>query len=215
MEKQLLIFDLDGTLAETQKDLTTGVNLMRAHYGAPPIDVETVTGYIGDGVGTLVERSLQGEQVDLVEAVELYKRFYCEHMLEQTVLYPGVADGLRRVSSNALAVLSNKPGDPSRIILKHLGVDQLFFRILGGGDLPNLKPDPAGIHLLMKESGIAPENTWMIGDHHTDLEAAHQAGVRSGFVTYGLGHPGEFCADQIWNGFEELVEFFIKERGVL
>ena len=208
MQKQLLIFDLDGTLAETRQDLATAINLMRAHYDLPPLDVETVTGYIGNGIRKLVERSLQGADVDVDEALELDKTFYAEHMLDETELYPGVEEGLRVLSGNALAVLSNKPGDPSRVILKYLGVDDLFFRILGGGDLPNLKPAPDGIEALMAESGISAANTWMIGDHHTDLEVAHNAGVKCGFVTYGIGYAGEFNADQIWNGFGELVEFF-------
>ena len=208
MKKQLLIFDLDGTLAETRQDLATGINLMRAHYNLPPLDVETVTGHIGNGVRKLVERSLEGASLDLDEALAFNKKFYAEHMLDETALYPGVVEGLQALSGNALAVLSNKPGDPLRVILKHLAVDGFFFRILGGGDLPNLKPSPDGIEALIEESGVSKENTWMIGDHYTDLEVAHNAGVKCGFVTYGLGHPGEFSADQTWHGFEELVEFF-------
>ena len=208
MEKQLLIFDLDGTLADTRADLATGINLMRAHYNLPPLALETVTSYIGNGIRKLVERSLDGVEVELDEALALDKKFYAEHMLDETALYPGVVEGLQALSGNTLAVLSNKPGDSSRIILKHLGVDGLFFRILGGGDLPNLKPAPDGIVALMEESGISPENTWMIGDHHTDLEVAYNAGVKSGFVTYGIGHAGEFTADQTWHGFEELMGFF-------
>ncbi len=211
MEKRLLIFDLDGTLADARVDLTTGINRMRAYYELSPLDLETVTGYIGDGIRKLVERSLQGAEVDVDEALARNKIFYAEHMLDQTALYPGVVEGLHTLSGDALAVLSNKPGDSSRTILRHLGVSDRFFRILGGGDLPNLKPAPDGIEALMIESGIGPENTWMIGDHHTDLEVAHNAGVQSGFVTYGIGHPGEFTADQTWCGFKELVEFFKSE----
>lgn len=80
------------------------------------------------------------------------------------------AYGFWGIPNHGLAVLSNKPGDATRAILAHLGVDGLFFRMLGGGDLPNLKPAPDGIEALMEESGISAENTWMIGDHHTDLE---------------------------------------------
>ncbi|MEI8206270.1 MAG: HAD-IA family hydrolase [Kiritimatiellales bacterium] len=209
--KQLLIFDLDGTLADTRADLATGINLMRAHYGLPPLSMEKIETYVGDGIRVLVERSLQGAAVNVDEALALDKKFYAERMLDETVLYPGVAEGLKKLADagHALAVLSNKPGDPSRVILKHLGVGDLFFRIIGGGDLPKLKPAPDGIFALMKDSGIQPENTWMLGDHHTDLEVAHNAGVKSGFVTYGIGHPGKFTADQIWNGFGELVNFFI------
>ena len=211
MQKQLLIFDLDGTLADTRADLTTGINLMRTHYGLPPLGVEKVEGFVGDGIRKLVERSLEGAAVDVDEALALDKKFYAEHMLDETALYPGVAEGLQKLAAagHTLAVLSNKPGDPSRVILKHLGVDTLFFRIIGGGDLPNLKPAPDGIFALMEEAGALPENTWMLGDHHTDLEVAQNAGAKSGFVTYGIGHPGEFTPDQVWNGFGELVDFFV------
>jgi phosphoglycolate phosphatase len=210
MKKQLLIFDLDGTLADTRADLATGINLMRAHYGLPALSMETIEGFVGDGIRKLVERSLQGADVNVDEALALDKKFYAEHMLDETALYPGVDEGLRKLAAagHVLAVLSNKPGDPSRVILKHLGVDGLFLRIIGGGDVPNLKPAPDGILALMQDSGIQTENTWMLGDHHTDLEVAHNAGIKSGFVTYGIGHPGEFTADQVWNGFEELVGFF-------
>jgi len=210
MKKQLLIFDLDGTLADTRADLATGINQMRAHYDLTPFDLETVTGYIGDGIRKLVERSLQGADVDVDEALALDKKFYAEHMLDETALYSGVEAGLQKLSvaGHTLAVLSNKPGNPSRILLDHLGLGGLFSRIIGGGDVPNLKPSPDGIAALIEEFGAGSENVWMIGDHHTDLEVAHNAGVKSGFVTYGIGHPGEFVADQVWNGFEELTAFF-------
>jgi len=210
MKPQLLIFDLDGTLADTRADLATGINRMRAHYSLSPLSMEKIETYIGDGIRVLVERSLQGAEVNVDEALALNKKFYAEHMLDETVLYSGVAEGLKKLATagHLLAVLSNKPGDPSRVILNHLGVGDLFFRIIGGGDLPNLKPAPDGILALMKESGLESSNVWMLGDHHTDLEVAHNAGVKSGFLTYGIGHPGEFTADQVWNGFRELVDFF-------
>jgi phosphoglycolate phosphatase len=210
MKPKLIIFDLDGTLADTRADLATGINLMRCHYGLPPLELDVVTGYIGSGVRSLVERSLQGAPVDLDEAVGVNNSFYAEHMLDQTALYEGVYKGLRALGQCKLAVLSNKPGDPARRILRHLDIDSFFFRIVGGGDVPKLKPAPDGIEELMEESGISAEETWMIGDHHTDLQAANNAGVKSGFVTYGLGHSGDFCADQTWCTFQEMVDFFVK-----
>jgi phosphoglycolate phosphatase len=212
MKPQLLIFDLDGTLADTRVDITTGINLMRAHYRLPPLSMEKIESYVGDGIRVLVKRSLEGAAVDVDEALALDKKFYAEHMLDETVLYPGVAGGLKKLAAGGhkLAVLTNKPGDPARVILNHLGVGELFFKTIGGGDLPKLKPAPDGIFALMEESGMQPEDIWMLGDHHTDLEVAHNAGVKSGFVTYGIGHPGKFTADQVWNGFAELVEFFMK-----
>lgn len=210
MQKQLIIFDLDGTLADTRLDLATGINLTRAHYGLPPLDLDTVTGFVGNGIRKLVERSLEGSGVDIDEAVELDRRFYGEHMLDQTALYPDVEDGLKKLTAagHELAVLSNKPGGPTREILKHLGVEHLFFRALGGGDLPKLKPAPDAIEALMNEAGIERERCWMVGDHHTDLEAAHNAGVKSIFVTYGIGVPGGFDPDQTFAGFSQLTDYF-------
>ncbi|HNX52715.1 MAG TPA: HAD hydrolase-like protein [Pontiellaceae bacterium] len=217
MHRQLLVFDLDGTLADSRADLATAVNLMRAHYSLPPLSLDTIESYVGNGVRQLVARSLQDTGVDVAEALPLYKQFYTEHMLDATALYPGVAQGLRRLaeSGHLLAVLSNKPGDPSRTILHHLGAGPLFAWILGGGDLPNLKPAPDGLLALVAATGMPPQKVWMIGDHHTDLEAARNAGVKSGFVTYGIGNPGGFRADQVWNSFEELVDFFANKRSVL
>ena len=210
MKKQLLIFDLDGTLADTAADLATAVNLMRAHYSLTPLSRAAVEQCVGDGIRQLVERGLAGAAVDVDEALALYRGIYREHMLDETQLYPGAADGLRRLTEqgNVAAVLTNKVNDSSRKILDHLGVTKYFIRIIGGGDLPNLKPSPDGIFELMNAAGVDAENTWMIGDHHTDLEAAQRAGVHSGFVTYGIGHPADFRADQTWNTFDELVTFF-------
>ncbi len=213
MEKQLLIFDLDGTLIDSRSDLTTGVNLMRAHYGLAALSQDTVTGFIGDGARHLVARSLQGNEgtgVDINEAMSLTLRFYTEHMLDQTGFYPYVTEGLQALVAreHTLAVLSNKPGDLTRQLLKELKVADCFLKILGGGDFANLKPAPDGIYMLMEESGVLAPDCWMIGDHHTDIESAHNAGVKSGFVSYGIGHPDKFCADQIWHSFDELVNYF-------
>ncbi len=210
MDKQLLIFDLDGTLIDSRSDLTTGINLMRDHYALSPLTQETVSNYIGGGIRNLVERSLQEVKVDIEEALALTLKFYSEHMMDQTKFYPHVEKGLKTLFSNGyiMAVLSNKPGVLTRLIIEQLGVSDYFYRIIGGGDLKNLKPAPDGICQLIDQSGIPAHNCWMIGDHHTDLETANNAGVRSGFVSYGIGHPGKFNADQTWPGFDELVDYF-------
>lgn len=215
MKKQLLIFDLDGTLADTRADLTTGINLMRAHYGLPLLDLNTVSGYIGSGIRRLVERSLQGAKVDLNEALELDRVFYNAHVVDETVLYPGVQEGLQKLvdAGHLLAVLTNKPCDSSQIIFKYFRLDRFFFRVIGGDDMSTLKPVPDGIISLMNYTGIPANDVWMIGDHHTDLEAAYNAGVKSGFVTYGIGNPGEFSATQTWNGFDDLTDFFTTGQG--
>ena len=134
MNTQIIIFDLDGTLIDSRRDLAAGVNHMRAHYDLSPLSLEMASSYIGDGVRKLVERSLQGADVDLDEAVRINKEYYFSHLTVYTTLYAGVADGLRRLASagHKLALLTNKPGDPSRAILHHFELDHFFTSIIGG-----------------------------------------------------------------------------------
>lgn len=212
--KKLLIFDLDGTLVDSRRDLATGINLMRNHYALAPLDYEIISGYVGNGVRKLVERSLSdAPHLDIDEAVAVDKKFYNEHLTDETTLYPGVADGLRRLkeAGHAIALLTNKPGDPSRVILDYFGLSPLFDAVVGGGDVAALKPDPAGIELIMKQCGFENKGAvWMIGDHNTDLEVAERAEVRSAFVTYGIGHDGGFSASVVLDSFGELTQFFLQ-----
>lgn len=210
MDSQLLIFDLDGTLIDSRADLTAGINHMRAQYGLDSLPLETVSGFIGDGVRKLVERSVAGTDIDLDEALKLNKEYYFANLTEHTTLYDGVVEGLKTLkqAGHTLAVLTNKPGEPAREILKHFGLDTLFSSIVGGGDVVALKPNPAGIESCLNTAQMGADRTWMIGDHHTDLEVAQNAGVRSVFAAYGFGKAGEFEPTATCTSFSQLVEHF-------
>ena len=207
---RLLIFDLDGTLIDSVGDLTTAINRLRADFQLAPLPMSTVRRHIGDGVRKLVERCLQDFPTDLDAALATYRRYYAHHMHDTTALFPGVAAGLRqlRAAGCRLAVISNKQGDFCRTLLKQLGVLELFCCILGDGDTARLKPDPEPLREVMRRAGAAPTETWMIGDHHTDLEAARRAGIRSLFVTYGLGETGTEKPDHTCTTFAAVVHFF-------
>lgn len=210
MEPQLLIFDLDGTLIDSRRDLAAGVNHMRAHYGLSPLSLEMASSYIGDGVRKLVERSLPGADVDLDEAVRINKAYYFSHLTVHTYLYDGVEGGLRQLldAGHKLALLTNKPGEPSRAILRHFQLDQFFTSIIGGGDVAHLKPEPDGVFKCREDAGMDTATTWMIGDHCTDLAVAHNAGVKSAFVHYGFGEERGYKPDAYFASFPELVEYF-------
>lgn len=211
MTPRLLIFDLDGTLIDSRRDLAEGINHMRAHYGLAPLTVENVSEYIGDGVRKLVERSLQGTDVDVDEAMAINKGYYFSHLTVHTVLYDGVADGIRQLAQagHKLALLTNKPGEPSRAIMKHFGLDAFFIAVIGGGDLENLKPEPDGVFRCMELAGMAAAQTWMIGDHYTDLAVAENAGIKSAFVRYGFGEELGYEPDVYFASFPELVGYFV------
>ena len=210
-EAQLIIFDLDGTLIDSRADLAAGINHMREQFGLDTLSLETVSGYVGNGVRKLVERSLQGAKVDLDAALEVNKAYYLSHLTVHTFMYPGVEEGLRYLvkAGHQVAVLTNKPGDPSRSILQHFNVAHYFTSIIGGGDVENLKPEPDGILQCLRTTGMDPACAWMIGDHYTDLTAAGNAGIKSAFVRYGFGEERGIEPSAYFASFPELVGYFV------
>lgn len=183
----LLIFDLDGTLADTRQDLTNSVNYARKKLGLPALDVETVIKYVGNGVRKLMERSLSKDQWDKIEeAVPLFRSYYQDHALDFTTLYPGVEEILNHFRKKKMAVISNKPENFSRAILKGLGIDTYFDLVLGGDSLPVMKPSPEPIYNVLNHFKIKPQKAVIIGDGVTDIKAGKDARVLTCGVTYGF-----------------------------
>lgn len=211
MQKQLLIFDLDGTLIDSRLDLATGINLMRRHYNLPPLPADTIAGWIGEGIHNLVKRCLQGHPADLEEAVRINYASYLKHIHEKTSLYPGVADGLAALYTHGheLALFSNKRAGASRMILEHFKLMKFFKNIIGGDSNFPLKPAPEGVCELMRRAGAGAENTWIIGDNHTDLAAARNAKVKSVFVNYGIGEAQGEKASLYFDDFTSLAGYFL------
>lgn len=214
MTTALIIFDLDGTLIDSRADLCAAINRMRHDYGLPPLDLDTVSSFIGNGARKLVERSLRDTNTDIPEALASFRNHYEAHLHDQTTLYDGVRDGLPalRAAGWTLAVSSNKPGDWCRRIVRHFGLADWIETVLGGGDTDALKPDPAPLLAIMQRHRASASRTYMVGDHETDLEAARRAGVRSVFVTYGIGHPGEESPDHTAPTFADLVDLMTRGR---
>jgi phosphoglycolate phosphatase len=208
----LLLCDLDGTLIDSREDLATGVNLMRADYGLEPLSIETVTRFVGDGAGKLVERSLPESVKNFEEALHKLKKYYGENMFVKTRLYPGVEEGLRLLHGKGwrIALTSNKPSDKCEDILRHLGIDSCFDMVLGASEKYPLKPDPASIFIAMEEIGAAMGDTWIIGDNHTDLEAGRRAGIKRCYAKYGFGHVGSEGYDMSVDSFMEFVDSQIR-----
>jgi phosphoglycolate phosphatase len=214
MNPQLLIFDLDGTLIDSRQDLCAGINLMRRHYGLAPLALDQVAGFIGAGVRNLVMRSLEGHDIDIDEAVRINNRFYSEHMHDRTVLYPGVAGGLKTLfdQGHALALLSNKGQAACLKILAHFKIAGYFRAVIGGDSPLPLKPDPAAVFEIMRLAGASAAAAWMIGDNHTDLAAARNAGVKCVFVTYGIGRTGDEKPSLTFDDFNSLARYFTGQR---
>jgi phosphoglycolate phosphatase len=215
---RLLIFDLDGTLIDSQIDLANSINATLVHYGKPELPPKTISTYIGDGASTLVRRALAHahliesepdphDDAFIDEALAWFIAYYRIHKLDYTTLYPGVLDALtairQRHPSLPMAVLTNKPVMPSRAICEHFGLHKFFFKNYGGNSFPTKKPDPQGILTLMAEASalnphaapITPAETVMIGDSHVDVETARACGAIALGCTFGLS-PATLAAAQ-------------------
>ncbi len=186
----LLVFDLDGTLVDSTLDLANAVNATRVHLGMEPLPVPTVASYVGNGAPVLIRKAIgpEADEETLDMALTYFLSWYRDHILDNTLPYAGVIDGLEqaRRAGHKMAVLTNKPERFSKALLAGLGMDRYFFRVYGGNSFPEKKPNPFGLHKLMEEAAVPPENTWMIGDSSVDILTARNAGVRCVGVTYGI-----------------------------
>jgi len=187
-EIQLLVFDLDGTLADTKADLALSVNAMREYMRLDPLPFELVTSYVGHGVSVLIRRVLgdQAPESEVQKGLAFFLDHYSKHLLDKTVAYPGVREALEGLGNRQLAVLTNKSTDFSRAVLAGLGLSRYFFEIHGGDSFARKKPDPMGLQALMSRAAASPEKTLMVGDSDTDVRTGRNAGAWTCGLTYGF-----------------------------
>jgi len=215
---KLLIFDLDGTLIDSRVDLANSVNAMLRNFGRPELPLDVIASYIGDGAPTLMRRALgdPDDQAFLSSALGYFLLYYREHKLDTTRVYEGILPALQQISSlkngsqRRLAVLSNKPVNPSRQIVEALGMRDFFFRVYGGNSFSTKKPDPLGVSTLLSESGCTPKEAILIGDSDVDVLTASNAGVWSCGATYGFAPHSLLAAppDVLLDSPAELVRLF-------
>ena len=198
---RLVIFDLDGTLIDSRLDLINSVNAMLRHVNHPELPGEVVASYVGDGAPMLVRRAL-GDPEDenfFRDALEYFLSYYREHKLDHTVVYEGIPEALQRIQANGaarkLAVLSNKPVNPSRAIVEALGLSPFFVQVYGGNSFETKKPDPLGVRTLLNQTGTSAENAMIVGDSSVDVLTGRNAGIATCGVTYGFA-PHTLCEVQ-------------------
>ncbi|MGH7404958.1 MAG: HAD family hydrolase [Candidatus Methylomirabilales bacterium] len=191
----LVIFDLDGTLADTRADLTAAVNHTLKKLALPPLSMEQVCRYVGDGLETLLSRALGLQHGDLVDnAVRLFRDYYGLHLLDRTRLYPGVRETLEHFRGKRKAIVTNKPLAFSERILAGLEIESHFEVVLGGDSTVQRKPHPEPALKVLTLTGVDPRLAAMVGDSPADIEMARQAGLYSVGVTYGLRSAEEVRA---------------------
>ncbi len=203
---RLLVFDLDGTLIDSRLDLIHSVNATMRHIGRPELDGNLIASYVGDGAPTLVRRALgdtdgngnhSDDEATFRAALDYFLGYYRLHKLDHTTVYEGIPETLASLAHASsgdppngahrlMAVLSNKPVNPSRDIVRALGLGDFFVHVYGGNSFATKKPDPLGVQTLLRETGVSAEEALMIGDSSIDELTGRNAGLWTCGVTYGF-----------------------------
>lgn len=184
----IIVFDLDGTLIDSARDLSDAIGEMLESYGTPALPLAEIVTMVGEGAPVLVRRAVEraGITPPVDEALGRFLSIYDRRLMNHTRAYPGMIEMLGLVLRRGpLAVLTNKPLGPSIGLLEALGMRGYFSRIIGGDSEYGRKPEPAG---LLSLQSLAPgDQLVMIGDSPADWKAAERAGVPFVFAKYGFG----------------------------
>ena len=210
MTPQLVVFDLDGTLIDSQRDLADSINALLGDLGVNPLPVDAVAAMVGEGAPVLVRRALTAAGLDpdtpeaLSRFLRRFLRAYDQRLLVHTRPYPGMREALDTLKRSCrLAVLTNKPARATRKILGGLDLAPYFDQVMGGDTVHGRKPDPAGLLHIVRSAQATPESTVMVGDSPVDLETARRAGTRVCLARYGFGF--RFTPEEL-RGNEPIVD---------
>lgn len=191
---RLIVFDLDGTLVDSRKDIADAANMLLRECGADPLADDRIGRMVGDGAATLVARAFAASGVEPPPgALERFLAIYDRALLNYTRAYEGIPDVLEALAPRAaLAVLTNKPLAATRRVLEGLGLARFFHAdavVAGDGPFPR-KPDPAGLRHLIARAGISRDDTLLVGDSIVDWRTARNASSSVCIARYGFGFEG-------------------------
>jgi phosphoglycolate phosphatase len=203
------LFDLDGTLVDSLEDLTTAVNHIRGAFSLPPQSEDAVRLKVGKGALNLVQQVLPdvtGNDID--RALGMFLDFNKQHIADKSRLYPGIQEILHELAALdvKMAVISNKHEDLSTLILRTLGIHDLFENICGGNTYLESKPSPLPLLKIAEKMTVAPHECVMVGDSINDIEAGKRANISTIACTWGYGSAEELTgADVLAHSPQELL----------
>ncbi|MGM8898228.1 MULTISPECIES: phosphoglycolate phosphatase [unclassified Psychrobacter] len=224
MDKQLLIFDFDGTLIDSVPDLADATNAMLTTLGKETYSLDTIRNWVGNGSRMLVERALVGK-IEVLEgeltveeadhAEEVFFAAYSNISGSKTVAYPDVDNGLKKLKAAGytLALVTNKPIRFVPKILQSFGWQDVFVEVLGGDSLPVKKPDPAPLLYVCDTLNVTPDQAVMIGDSRNDILAGQNANMDTLGLSYGYNYGQdirELNPTRAFDDFATLVEYLLK-----
>lgn len=186
---RLVVFDFDGTLADTWRDIATALNRTLADAGLPAVEGPDVRFWIGEGAMRLLERAVpepDREPARLAALFETFRDHYDQCLLDTTEPYRGIVECLDALAGGTLAVASNKPTRFLARAIDGLGLKDYFRVILGGDTLDVNKPDAKVLAHVIGRLDAPPEQVWMVGDSAIDIETGRNGGARTIGCAWGL-----------------------------
>jgi len=186
MPIKLILFDLDGTLVDTSKDITTALNYALKQYGTQELSVQKTIKMVGEGITRLIEKILGDENLHMRdEIIKMFIEYYSEHLADYSHEYPYVRETLEQLSGYKKAVISNKRESLSIELLENLDLLKYFNLVAGSDTTSEKKPSPVPIFHIMEKLETKPYESMIVGDSSFDIEAGKKAGIKTVAVTYG------------------------------
>lgn len=186
---ELLVFDLDGTLVDSKKDIANAVNHAFSRFDIAPLSEEIIEKYVGTGVQPLIEKTLKHHDLDTFnEAFEEFRKHYFDHVCDYTQLYPNIIEALEHYGALQKVILTNKSNPFIEPLVRKLEIERYFVKFYGRNSFPTQKPDPGPLLGISREFNVAPERMLMIGDTEADILAGKGAKTQTCAVFYGYGN---------------------------
>ena len=195
----------------TLEDITASLNFTLQKMGRQPVPLDRVRQYVGDGIEMLMTRALGGRDELLSDAIGVYKVHHSRNLVVRSRLYPQVIETLEHFKALPMAVVSNKTLEFVQPLVESLGIARFFRMVLGADAGLPLKPAPDAILHIMRSLEVPKEETVMVGDGTTDMEAGRAAGVGTCSVTYGFRSEDELRKtgpDYVIHALSDLKELF-------
>ena len=194
--QKIVIFDMDGTLIDSKKDITISVNYVREkHHNLPPLCEDFIVTAINMHERNLPHLFYETKTYEQRDR-ELFEKHYKEQCIKHPYLYDGVEDMLHTLKENGvkMSVATNAPTLFAKTMLEHLDVAKLFDMIVGADKVKASKPHPDMIHMILDFYSYDKEEdkAWMIGDNSKDIESAKRAGIEAIFAAWGFSESGEY-----------------------
>ncbi len=203
--KQLIGYDLDGTLVDTRRDIICGVRSMLKEMGKPVLTDVEIEHFVGEGLHHLVGMALGETDPKIIErGARVLRKYYEEHLLDHTRLYPHAQALLDRFKDRIQVVVTNKPEPFTSRILQELKVMPYLSGVFTGGNGIPHKPDPAALLKVMREHNVKPQDVLWIGDSAVDAKTGKNAGVETVLVRHGFASKHKL--EDL--GAEHLVDHF-------